>query len=697
MKKNRVKIGIRAKLTAIILFSTLITLSLGLLIAYIFGFQRIRETVGQERVQICDMLGQYIITNFRADVEDIETDATRPLWRDITEEANASYAGMKSEDILMRMEETDKAWSKTESDNAIIKKYTENRIAVSMREILKIRKVPAEIFLTDMHGGLVAASNKTSDFYQADEEWWKEAFNNGKGAISVSDVGFDESTQQFVIRVAMPVRGRDNEVIGVCSEGISVEKLLSHLKDFNIGETGHAAVVDQKGAIIFHSGIPIGKAYAFTEHIFKKITGTKKHYAVIAPSNVHKNNIFLSISEIKLPFLSEKGIRWYILLVQDASETFMSINKFTFQIAVTVLILLFIMTPIAFLLGGIFSKPIDKLRLATECMTGGGFCRRAEEMHTGDEIEELCRAFNAMIDNVNSNQLTILESKKELEALYANLEKKVEERTRELSESQEATLNILEDLTESKEKLDVYTKELEKALAVKSNFTSMVSHELRTPLSAIKEGIAIVQDGSAGNINKEQKEFLDIAKRNVDRLTRLISDILDFQKLESGKMPFAIKENDMNEAAQDVASTMTPLAESKGLKLTLSLEKNLPLICFDKDKIEQVLTNLLDNAIKATENGGIDISTAKDNNVIKVSVRDSGRGIKEEDINRLFQRFEQLDSGTSRKTGGTGLGLAICKEIIFAHNGKIWAESQYGKGSVFHFILPIRERRCARV
>ncbi len=228
---------------------------------------------------------------------------------------------------------------------------------------------------------------------------------------------------------------------------------------------------------------------------------------------------------------------------------------------------------------------------------------------------------------------------------------------------------------------------------MKDDFVSTISHELRTPLTAIKEGISIVSDGSAGSINDDQKEFLGIAKRNVDRLARLINEILDFQKIESGRMFYNIAENDIAMIGKEVQESMVPLALAKGLKLDLNLAQDLPKIRFDRDKITQVLTNLVNNAIKFTESGGILISINPGNNIIKVSVKDTGHGMKQEDIARLFQKFIQLEELSDRKTGGTGLGLAISKDIIDAHGGKIWAESEVGKGSVFNFILPIEERR----
>ncbi|MDD4981913.1 MAG: PAS domain S-box protein [Candidatus Omnitrophota bacterium] len=245
-------------------------------------------------------------------------------------------------------------------------------------------------------------------------------------------------------------------------------------------------------------------------------------------------------------------------------------------------------------------------------------------------------------------------------------------------------LAVKEDVTER--------KRLER---MKDDFVSTISHELRTPLTAIKEGISIVSDGSAGSVSEDQQEFLGIAKRNVDRLARLINEILDFQKIESGKMVYNISENDIAVVGKEVQESMAPLALAKGLTLGLNLTPGLPRVKFDRDKITQVLTNLVSNAIKFTESGKVLISINPGNNIIQVSVSDTGSGMRQEDIAKLFQKFIQLEDLSDRKTGGTGLGLAISKDIIDAHGGKIWAESEVGKGSVFNFILPIEERRRA--
>lgn len=248
---------------------------------------------------------------------------------------------------------------------------------------------------------------------------------------------------------------------------------------------------------------------------------------------------------------------------------------------------------------------------------------------------------------------------------------------------------IQHDITERKQS----DKAREQTIEAKSQFISMASHEVRTPLTAMKEGIRLVLEEVTGPLNRDQKELLDIAQRNLDRLARLINDLLDFQKLGSGKVDFDMQENDINLVVTEIAQTMRPLIKEKQLQLVTELDQSVPKIVFDKDRITQVLTNVVNNAIKFTEQGTITVTTDRRDNTVQVSVKDTGYGITNEDLPKLFREFEQLASSKQRKTGGSGLGLAISRQIIKQHNAKIWAQSETGKGTTVHFVLPINERR----
>ncbi len=254
---------------------------------------------------------------------------------------------------------------------------------------------------------------------------------------------------------------------------------------------------------------------------------------------------------------------------------------------------------------------------------------------------------------------------------------------------------VVRDITERKRMEEEKIRNDAQAIAAKAKtrFAAIVSHELRSPLTIIQEAVSLVLDGVIGNVSDEQKDYLDMAKRSTERLGRLINNVLDFQKIDAGKMEFDIRGNDLNEVAAEVHKHMSVLTKKKGLDLGVELEKALPQIRFDRDKLFQVFMNLVSNAIANTEAGSVTLSIQKENHVVHVRVRDTGAGISAEDLPRLFQPFEQVACGRGKQKGGTGLGLAITKEIILAHHGKIWAESELGRGSTFHFVLPIQERR----
>lgn len=235
-------------------------------------------------------------------------------------------------------------------------------------------------------------------------------------------------------------------------------------------------------------------------------------------------------------------------------------------------------------------------------------------------------------------------------------------------------------------------EELTETMEMKSQFISTVSHELRTPMTAIREAVIIVQDEIAGKLNKDQKHFLDIAKRNIDRLARLIDDVLDFQKLNADKMKFNLQENDVAAVVGEAYATMQPHAAKNKVDLAMELETNLPTGVFDSDRIMQVLTNLISNAIKFTPEGGrVLLSVQRREEQLVIRVSDTGYGIPKEDLPKLFNRFFRVQR-PGKEIKGTGLGLAIISKIVTGHGGRIEVESELEKGTTFTVLLPLAAR-----
>lgn len=224
----------------------------------------------------------------------------------------------------------------------------------------------------------------------------------------------------------------------------------------------------------------------------------------------------------------------------------------------------------------------------------------------------------------------------------------------------------------------------------KSEFLSIASHELRTPMTSIKGSLGLLNSGIMGDIPEEAKTLLSIAETETDRLIRLINDILDMAKIEAGKLPLKLTWENLSHVLEDTKRGLTGLAETAGVPLELSLPTDVE-VQIDKDRIQQVITNLASNAIKFSPKGkavilGFEIE--EETHHIRVLVKDNGRGISPEDQKRIFEKFRQATSADNPLVKGTGLGLAIAKALVEEHNGVIGVESAPGKGSTFYFTLP---------
>jgi len=250
------------------------------------------------------------------------------------------------------------------------------------------------------------------------------------------------------------------------------------------------------------------------------------------------------------------------------------------------------------------------------------------------------------------------------------------------------SIGVIRDITERKQA----EEKLRETMELKSQFTSTVSHELRTPLAALKEGLSLVLDGVVGDINEKQKKFLDIAKRNVDRLAALINDVLDFQKLEAGKMNLDIQDNNITQIVSEVHETMTLYAKKHEVELVTELPENLPMAKFDRGKITQILTNLISNAVKFTPaNGLASVNVRHQNEELVISVHDTGMGIPKEALPKIFERFYRVHR-PNKQIQGTGLGLAIVHKIVMMHGGRIEVESEVDQGTTFTVYLPLNPK-----
>jgi len=242
---------------------------------------------------------------------------------------------------------------------------------------------------------------------------------------------------------------------------------------------------------------------------------------------------------------------------------------------------------------------------------------------------------------------------------------------------------LYRDLSKSFEEL----QGLDKA---KDEFFNIVSHELVTPIVPIKGYSELLLEEKMGKLSTKQKESLDIVRRNTNRLSKMINGILDFSRINAGRLKLNIQNIQINNVIEDSVNDLQPLARTKDLDLKVGKMAAMPLVKADSARITQVLSNLIKNSIKFTPSKGkIRVWAEKKGKEVVVAVKDTGTGVAKENINKLFTKFYQVETSAKRTTEGLGLGLAISKGIIDAHKGKIWVESKLGKGSTFYFSLPI--------
>jgi len=305
-------------------------------------------------------------------------------------------------------------------------------------------------------------------------------------------------------------------------------------------------------------------------------------------------------------------------------------------IAIMIIILISINAGIiGFFVSRSISKPIKQLYNATLEIEKGNYDVRVD-IKTNDEIEELGHAFN----------LT----------------------------------------TEALAKMEQERKEIDNA---KTEFLSITSHELRSPMTPMKAQLQMLKEGYFGKLGKKQQESLSVIIRNAERLDNIIADFLEISRIEAARLKFDFRETDITQLVKDTIAFMQGFAKEKNITLVEKV-KPLPMIQADPDRLSQVLRNLINNAIKfSDENNKVEVSAELKNDSILFSVKDYGCGLSPEHQVRVFEPFYQVENSTRRKHGGTGLGLTICRGIVESQKGKIWVESQLGKGCKFNFTVPL--------
>lgn len=370
-------------------------------------------------------------------------------------------------------------------------------------------------------------------------------------------------------------------------------------------------------------------------------------------------------------------------ILREFKETFLEIAAtWTFFVALLGIV-------ISVIFSRTLSLPLLSLRDAASRIAAGDLDHRVA-ISSRDEIGELAAAFNGMVADLQKRTAEIAKTTRALQT-------EVEERRQTeqaLRESEERLVLAITDLKESQLKLTTAKEAAEAANRAKSEFLANMSHEMRTPLAGALGMVTLVLEMEIG---AEERQMLEMAKRSAESLLRLISDLLDFSRLEAGILVFEKKTFSIPMTVKTAIEVVSIEALEKGLRLLSTLEEAVPeQVKGDEGRLRQVLVNLLGNAVKFTERGEVEVrvspfcdAQAPARNFLLFSVRDTGIGIPPEQQEKIFGKFVQVNSTARRKYGGTGLGLALSRQIIEIVGGEMWVESELGKGSTFYFTYPL--------
>ena len=518
------------------------------------------------------------------------------------------------------------------------------------------------VYMGRENGGFVRSHKRASPTqYDPRERPWYILGKDNPDKVVRTDPYKSVTTPDINIGIEKALVDENREVFGVVGMDITLENLTDYISNIKVGKNGWAILVDEDGTILASRDKKdqLENILTFDEENLQAMIETKQGYAIFTKDS-EKNYIF---------YYTSPELGWKIGLIIPTGEINKEIWIFVIKITLALVSALFLLSALTLVgLQRFIIKPLGTLNNATGLITKTGNLNHYIKIKSHDEIGHLAMSFNQMMKTINESNKALKASEKALRVLNNELEGRVEKRTIELSNA------------------NVLLKELDQ---LKSMFIASMSHELRTPLNSIIGFTSIILHGMTGKITGEQRKQITMVKSSADHLLALITDVIDVSKIEVEKIDLTIEEFDLLNLMQEVIDSFNVIADRKGLKLSLEMPKRL-VIESDVRRVKQVIMNFVSNAIKFTEEGEIGIRAVEKNGKVDISVTDSGIGIKKENMNKLFKQFSRICTKGRAIEKGTGLGLYLSKKIAYLLGGKIKARSEFGKGSVFIFTLPIK-------
>ncbi|MEA5594191.1 ATP-binding protein [Rivularia sp. UHCC 0363] len=487
--------------------------------------------------------------------------------------------------------------------------------------------------------------------------WYQTSAN--KISPKWSDIYTYEDGSDIAIAATAPVY-QNNEFQGVLGTDLSLNQITNFLLTFKVGKTGKTFIIDRDGLIVGSSTNE--KTYFKEGKEFKRLNASQSTEPLIKQSTQFLINKFGDLNNIKktqqlefeiqgesqflqvTTFNDRYGLDWLIVVVIPEADFMAQINANQHHTILLCLLALVIATIIGIITARRISQPISRLNQAAKNITEGKWeATEAIQDSRIDEVGQLATSFNSMAHQLHQS--------------FESLEEK--------------------------------NNELERLDKLKDEFLANTSHELRTPLNGMIGISESMIDGATGEVTSLQQKNLLMIANSGHRLLELVNDILDFAKLKNQTIELQLKAVGIHSLIDVVLAFSQSLLGGKDLQLINSTPDDLPLAYADEHRLEQILYNIIGNSIKFTEGGRVEVFAQENQQQLVITISDTGIGIPPEKHQKIFESFEQADGSTAREYGGTGLGLAVTKQLVELHGGKIWVESEVGKGSSFSFTLPV--------
>ncbi|MFH1778312.1 MAG: ATP-binding protein [Candidatus Omnitrophota bacterium] len=411
--------GIRFKIVTFICLVGLILIIAGVVLGYFRGFILLRNTIVFEHKEIAGRISAAISEIIDKEVNVLETHAASHFWKSAVIEKNQEYSARQKEAVQKLLLDTDKQWAQAKENSRLIKEYLNTPLSLRLKKLVEVDKDIKEIFVTDNCGGLVAASGKTSDFYQADETWWQEVFYQDD--VFIGDIEFDESSKAWSLPIAVPVKDDQGKFIGICKAVLGLDSFFLPLARVKIGKSGRAFMVDDKGYFLFHEGIvPLSQRFA-NKAEFQKLITSKGQWGVVEKIHLKdKEKRLTAVARLSNAYLLKEGKKWWVFVAQDVNEAFAALTALFKQMFILLAILLILLVFLGYVFGGIFVKPIKELNEIVRHVAKGKLDYPLE-IKTGDEIEEFANAFKEMVSQVKQKQSEILQQKAYADAIISSM------------------------------------------------------------------------------------------------------------------------------------------------------------------------------------------------------------------------------------------------------------------------------------